>query len=147
MITVVTNFDRVISDRLDRLNNFDAQRMCLIQAEYIAGEWRKRIHMDGIAADGSQIGTYSDGYMKTRVSRYHRTGDRRVIASLTRQMELNMTAFPTVNGAAVGYPDSYNYRKSQWVEKACKKRIFGLTDQEAADMLTIAEEEVKKALS
>lgn len=180
MITVVTNFDNVISDELDKIRGFDANRMCLIQAEYIAGEWRKRIHQDGLAADGSQIGTYSPGYMKVRTGnypnkgvyksgkrkgeqkdsgvytkgknkgrpriKYNRTADTDVVASLTRQMESDMKAFPLESGAAVGYSNDRNFQKSQWVENTYKKKIFDLTDAEEKEVMRIADEEVQKAL-
>jgi hypothetical protein len=66
MITLNTNFSEILGAEISKLSSFDAKRICMMQAAYVAGEWRKRIHQDGIAADGSQIGTYSPGYMKVR---------------------------------------------------------------------------------
>jgi len=66
MITVYTNFDEIISGITGKLQSIDMNRICMIQATYIAGAWRTRIHKEGKSADGSQIGIYSPGYMKVR---------------------------------------------------------------------------------
>lgn len=70
MITLSTNFDEIISGIEGKLLSIDANRICRIQAAYIAGAWRKRIHQEGKAADGSQIGDYSDSYMKVRTGNF-----------------------------------------------------------------------------
>jgi hypothetical protein len=70
MITLNTNLSEILGEGIRKLDSFDAKRICMMQAIYVAGEWRKRIHQDGIASDGSQIGTYSPGYMKVRTGSY-----------------------------------------------------------------------------
>ena len=44
--------------------------MTALQASTVIGEVRKRIHVDGRASDGSQIGSYSRGYLKVRSGLY-----------------------------------------------------------------------------
>jgi hypothetical protein len=109
----------------------------------------QRIHIDGKDSSDKQIGTYSDDYMKVRtgqgfksktVSRgpnkgnarqnYNRTGDTKVIASLTRQLEGDWTAVATDSGYGVGFLNEINFNKTQWLETTYKKKIFELTQGE-----------------
>ena len=48
--------------------------VCKEQAVETVGMFRKRIHQEGKASDGSQIGTYSIGYMKVRTGNYGNSG-------------------------------------------------------------------------
>lgn len=57
----------------DRLNSFDKDELCRQIAVNILPEMRDRVHVQGKAADGSQIGTYSKGYMKVRTGNYPET--------------------------------------------------------------------------
>jgi len=79
MITVSTNINQVVrltNARLDRVGKTDQLlRVCAIS---VLALMKKRIHQDGIASDGTQIGTYSKGYMKIR------TGNFRNSARVTR---------------------------------------------------------------
>src|SRR5688572_10591643 len=60
----------------------------------------ERIHDEGKASDGSQIGTYKSSYMKIR-ERYKHRGDTKVILVLTRKLSNSWGAFATEKGYAV----------------------------------------------
>lgn len=133
---------------------------------------RDRIHTQGIASDGSQIGTYSDSYMSVRTGVYksnsaitkgkdkgktrnvgvftkgenkgesrpnfNRTADSKVILSLTRQMESDFSVQATEKGYGLGFNNSLNFDKSQWVEATYKKPIYPLTSSEKEQVIEIA---------
>ena len=122
--------------------------------------------MEGVAADGSQIGTYSEGYMKTRtgagfkssrVARgerkgqkrklYNRTADTKVIASLTREMENDYAVIPLTNGYAVGFHSDLSFNKSKWVEKTYNKSIFYPTSDELQELTDYAQTEATRLIN
>lgn len=68
--------------------------------------------------------------------KYNRTSDNKVVLSLTRQMENDLTVMPTVNGYGIGYKNDFNFDKSQWAEQKYKREIFSLTKEEEQQVLT-----------
>lgn len=93
-------------------------------------------------------GTFSHGDKKGQPRpKYNRTADTKVIASLTRQMENDLTAMPAGNGYGIGYTNAHNYDKSQWVEQTYKKDIWELTAGEETLAQTVAEEFVANKLN
>ncbi|MEO9145083.1 MAG: hypothetical protein ABI237_05950 [Ginsengibacter sp.] len=69
---------------------------------------------------------------------YHRSADTKVILSLTRQMESDLTVcatnpIKTDNGYGIGYLNHFNYQKALWCEETYKKPILTeLTVEEKA---------------
>lgn len=134
---------------------------------------RDRIHVQGKAADGSQIGEYSEGYMAVRTGiyksnekvskgknkgqtkstgvftkgenkgkqrpNYNRSQDKKVILSLTRQQESDLSVQPTPEGYGLGYNNDANFNKAQWAETTYKKPIFSLTNDEKEMVIEIAD--------
>ena len=166
MITIDTNMHEVITSISDKLNGIDGQRICMMQATWLVGELRKRIHVEGKASDGSQIGAYSSGYMKVRTGdfgnrptakkwknkgqprpRYNRTNDPKIILSLTRQMEDGMKVFPLENGAGIGWDNDLDFKKSQWVEETYGKEVYQLTADELEGAMNVANVEINRILS
>jgi len=99
----------------------------------------KRIHIDGIASDGSAIGTYNSAYLAYRQKYHQRTKDTKVIVSLTRQLENDWAVVATKNGYGVGFKNKFNLQKARWVEQIKDKNIFSLAGNElthAKDLLT-----------
>ena len=71
MITVRTNINQVVQVTVTRLQNLgDTDKMLRTCAISVNDLMRKRIHQDGLAADGNAIGTYSPAYMKVRTGDY-----------------------------------------------------------------------------
>ncbi len=142
---------------------------------------RNRIHTEGIAADGSQIGTYSKEYMSVRTGvyksnetyskgknkgaskpegvftkgkdkgkprpRYNRTGDTKVILSLTGELEKGLEVMATEKGFGLGYPFEGNLNKTIWNEATYKKPIYSLTDGEKTNVIEIAQAFTNKQIN
>ena len=143
-----SNIADVITVINEKINGIDVNEMTALQASSVIGEMRKRIHVDGLDSSGSGIGNYSAGYMKVRSGlfksptivrgrnkgaareKYNRGGDTKVILSLTRQMEGDMTIIPFDGGCGIGFTNAENYKKSVWVEKTYGKNIYQLTERE-----------------
>lgn len=107
---------------------------------------KERIHEQGKASDGAQIGTYSSGYMRER-EKNNRSKDTKVIVSLTRQLENDYHVIATQRGYAIGFNNSLNFDKSQWVEANQKKIIFNTTAEEKDYILDRAVELVNDAIN
>jgi hypothetical protein len=70
MITVnVSGLNEVVS----KLNSLDINKLCFEVASTLKAEIKHRVHVKGLASDGSPIGTYSSGYMKVRTGNYPET--------------------------------------------------------------------------
>lgn len=110
----------------------------LVSPEYIPralafdliDQMTKRIHVDGIAANGSEIGTYNSDYLKLRQRKYQRSSDPKIIVSLTRQLENDWSVIAVDNGYGIGFLNPLNFQKAGWVEAIKKKAIFSLTSTE-----------------
>jgi hypothetical protein len=62
--------------------------------------------------------------------KYNRDGSTTVIISLTRQLENDWSVIATTRGYGIGFLNSHNFDKSQWVEATYKRKIFAMTDSE-----------------
>lgn len=78
---------------------------------------------------------------------YHRSSDTKVILSLTRQMENDLSVAPIGSGYGIGYNNRFNFEKSQWNEKTYKKAIWKLTQGEKDLARKVAEEFITQSLS
>lgn len=90
----------------------------------------KRIHIDGVASDGSQIGTYNKDYLSLRRRKFNRSADTKIILSLTRQLENDWNVIATDDGYGIGFLNSHNLDKARWVEGIKDKKIFDLSASE-----------------
>jgi len=62
---------------------------------------------------------------------YNRTADTKVILSLTRQMENDLSVVETSGGYGIGYLNPDNLKKARWCEETYKKKILSkLTTEE-----------------
>lgn len=85
-------------------------------------------------------GTFTQGAKKGQARpRYNRTGDTKVILSLTRQMENDLSVLPSGTGYGIGYNNPDNFKKSQYNEKTYKKKIWAPTEDEKALVKQTAE--------
>jgi hypothetical protein len=104
-----------------------------------------RIHDRGEKADNSPIGEYSDSYMKLRQSKkYNRDASRKIILSLTRQMEGDYKVIAlSENAYALGFDNQFNADKADWAEERFGK-IYALTEQELDDLRAIVQDFIKQ---
>ena len=175
MINITSNINVVTSELLVKLNALqNPDQMLRMVSTNLLAEIKQRIHVDGKAADGSQIGTYSKGYMAVRTGQFksngtaikgkdkgqtrtkgvftkgknkgaarpnfNRTADPKVIISLTGQMENDFSVVATQTGYGLGYNNTENANKVEYVEHTYGKKIFALTADEHDQAIKTAEE-------
>lgn len=107
----------------------------------------KRIHVDGVASNGSDIGSYSNPYLKLRQKKFQRSADKKVIVSLTRQLENNWSVIATPIGYGIGFLNPFNLQKARWVEATKGKTIFSLSDSETQYAIRFINEKTAETLN
>lgn len=130
MVTITANISQVlgkIASNFELLK--DKEYLLRPLAIETIPNMKERIHKEGEATDGGQIGQYSNGYMRQR-EKANRSDDRKIIVSLTRQLENDWAVLGTSNGYGIGFNNSFNTQKARWVEAGQKKIIFNLSEQE-----------------
>jgi hypothetical protein len=163
MITVKSSVQAVMGSILQKMLSIDKERILREAAFNTLASMKDRIHVNGIAADGTQIGTYTPGYLRFRQRGFqsdkvtrgkhkgearsfktlNRTGDSKVISSLTRTMENDMVVVATGTGYTIGYTNKVNFNKAAYVEETYRKRIFALTAGERQAIKDLAQYYVK----
>lgn len=129
-MTATTNIGVVLRGIADRLGKIrDRDYLLRPVAQETIANMKDRIHMQGKASDGSQIGTYSNGYMRTREEN-KRGKSTKIIVSLTRQLENDWSVRATDKGYGIGFNNPLNFDKAGWVEENKDKTIFALTEEE-----------------
>lgn len=82
--------------------------------------------------------------------KYNRTGDSKVVLSLTRQMENDMKVVALKEGSyGIGFTNKHNYDKSQWTEKTYNRqgKIFSLSEKEKQAVIDIVKKFTEDAIS
>lgn len=109
---------------------------------------RIRVHVDGNDSNNQPIGVYEDGYLKVRQGKkYNRTADSKVILSLTRQMENDLSVIALNGGYGIGYKNNFNFDKSQWLEEKYDKEIFSLSKEELRGVEELIIEHTSNAIN
>jgi hypothetical protein len=139
--------DAIKADLKGKASPQETDKLLRIIASTLTGMMRDRVHVQGKDSNDNQIGTYSSEYMKVRTGnfksskivrgvnkgnarkKYNRTSDTKVILSLTRQMENDMSIcernpIKIPYGYAIGYQNDFNFEKLTWLEKKYKKQIL-----------------------
>lgn len=107
---------------------------------------RNRIFVEGKRADGSQIGVYKNSYLRTR-EKNKRGSDTKVILSLTRQLENDLSVINESNGAAIGFKNPEKAEIAVHLEEKYQAHIFtGLTVQEEQIAIDAAILEMRKLI-
>lgn len=88
----------------------------------------KRVTRGDNKGKNKDAGTFSRGNSigKSR-PKYNRSGDTKVVVSLTRQLENDWSVIATSRGYGIGFLNSHNTDKAGWVEGTYNKKIFKLT--------------------
>jgi hypothetical protein len=105
-----------------------------------------RIFTQGKDASNSAIGEYSDGYMKQR-KRMNYPSTNKVILQATRQMANDWSVISTGKSLGLGFKNSENANKSEYVESTYKKDIFKHTDQELQEVDLLIGKKIKQLLN
>ena len=106
----------------------------------------ERIFTDGKSSDGQKIGDYSDSYMKVR-ERKKWPDSTKVILQAGRQMVLDFSLVLEGDKWGLGFKNSDNQNKSEWVEITFEKSIFAHTDSEVTEFTNIMQNEVNRVLA
>lgn len=130
MITVRTNITQVFQKLQGNLNILkDREYLLRPVATELIPMITERIHQKGQASDNSQIGTYSNSYLRQR-EKNKRGKDTKVIISLTRQLENDWSVLATERGYGIGFLNSFNAKKLKWVEEIKGKVVSRLSKEE-----------------
>lgn len=105
-----------------------------------------RIFNQGKAADGSDIGTYSKPYLKTRVKKGYPSSSK-VILQAERQMVNDWSVINAGKTLGLGFKNTTNADKSEFVEKTYKKPIFEHTKAELKLIDDLLGKGIKKILN
>lgn len=147
MAAITTNISQVIS-------NLKTKFELLVDREYLLRPLaietlpliKERIHVEGQASDGSQIGSYSNSYMAAR-EKAGRGESRKVIVALTSQLEQDWSVQPTQTGYGIGFNNKINVDKMGWVEEQKGKIIANLSADEKKYISERLQELVNGAIS
>lgn len=127
-LTIKTNLDQVLSNLGQSLKTImDPNYLLRPVAIEVLPMMTERIHKEGKASDGGQIGSYSNAYLKYARKKAGRGQDPKVIVSLTRQLENNWSVLETTNGYGIGFTNPFNADKLRWVEEIKDRVISNLT--------------------
>jgi len=102
----------------------------------LSGIMNNRIHEDGQASDGSQIGQYKTSYLRMREAFKHSRTETKVVLVLSRKLSNSWGAFATEKGYAVGFTDSAategvtGLKKIKFAEEHFGKKIGDMTKEE-----------------
>lgn len=154
MITIRSNIDVVSENLLKRIKILNDPRPLLRPvAVDVLSMMTERIHEEGRAADGSQIGTYNNRYLKLRQKKpYNRTSDSRIVVSLTRRLENDWGVIATEKGWGIGFLNRQKGTKKEpvsgdkmsFVEANKNKKIAALTKEEKEYAIKKLNIELKK---
>ena len=123
----ITKFAQSMQTMLNKLK--DRELLLRPVALEIIPQITRRIHQNGKASDDSNIGTYSNSYLKYREAN-GRGKDPKVIVSLTRALENGWAVLATERGYGIGFNSPLNRNKALWVEQNKGKKIFELSEKE-----------------
>lgn len=148
MLKIKTNIPIVTASILKKLQQVADREYLLRPVAFdIVALMTERIHEDGKASDGSMIGEYSNSYLKQRQNKYKRTADKKIIVSLTRQLENDWSVIATEKGYGIGFLNSFNFQKASWVEQNKGKTIFKLSESEREHAATMLNKLIADALN
>lgn len=148
MIELETNTLQICDGVIKQLSSLDIGKLTRLQASTLMAQMRRRIHVEGLDANGEPIGTYTPSYVKYARKKAGRQEGNKVVLSLTRTMENAMIDKPLdENSAGIGYATAEQLQKSKWCEETYGKKIFAPTKEERDLMDEIAKDYINKALN
>lgn len=147
MVTIKANISLVSNSLLEKLRKIKDREYLLRPVAFdVITLMTDRIHQQGKASDGSQIGTYSNNYLYKR-KKNNRGTDKKIIVSLTRQLENDWSVIATPKGYGIGFLNAFNLSKARWVEEGKGKKIFSLSESESEYAITKLQELTRDALN
>lgn len=146
-MNITSNISEVILNLTHEVNELaNPERVIRSVAQSMVSVVKERIHDQGKDSANGNIGEYSNSYLKLRI-KDNRTNDKKVILSLTRQMENDFSIVAIPDGYGLGFKNDENFRKAQYAEKNYNKKIYDLTPQENELVIKVAEFESNRLLN
>jgi hypothetical protein len=143
---ITSNLTQVIGDILGKFSELgNPNTVSRAVATAVMPEMRKRIHVDGKNSRNSQIGVYSNSYLRLRQKKYNRSADSDVVISLTRQLENSYILGGTETSYNISFSTPLSFDKATWMEEKYGK-IWDLTLEESAIVQLVANNETKKIM-
>jgi hypothetical protein len=143
---ITSNLTQVIGDILGKFSELgNPEMVSRAVATAVMPEMRKRIHVDGKNSLNSQIGVYSNSYLRLRQKKYNRSSDSDVVISLTRQLENSYILGGTETSYNISFSTPLSFDKATWMEEKYGK-IWDLTLEENAIVKLVANNETKKIM-
>jgi phage gpG-like protein len=148
IMTIKTNIGQVTQALAEKIKVLqDVDYLLRPVAFGLIDKMTQRIHNEGRGSDGGEIGQYSNTYLQQRQRKpYNRTGDRKIIVSLTRQLENDWSVIAVDKGYGIGFKNPFNLQKLRWVEEGKGKKIGDLTQDEEKYVVDYLNELVSEAL-
>lgn len=147
MISVEFDMTRFVNDTLTSLQALGRPEFVPRAAALAAlPKMRNRIFVEGKKADGTQIGTYANSYLRTREANKRGTSTK-VILSLTRQLENDLSVVANGDGYAIGFKNPEKAEIAVHLEEKYQAHIFtALTAEEERVAVDAALFEIRKLL-
>ena len=146
-MTITDNFAIVLADVMGKVSSLaNPETVSRAAASAVLPELRDRIHGEGKNENGAQIGTYSLSYLKLRQSKYNRTSDSSVVASLTRQLENSYILGADGNSYGISVATPLSVDKIKWLTDRYGD-LWMLTKEEEKIALDAAKETSNKILN
>jgi hypothetical protein len=105
-----------------------------------------RIFDKGKDKTGGEIGRYSKAYLKQRVKNNY-PNSTKVILQATRQMSNDWSVINKGDTIGLGFKNSVNADKSEWVEATYNKEIFEHTESEKQAINKLVDKTIKKIIN
>lgn len=135
-VSVTSNLDSVTADLQAKLLELveNSSPYLLAAATGVLSVVHDRIHVQGKRANGSDIGTYANSYIRMR-AKNNRGADRKIILSLTRQMENDFSPVEDGGKTGLGFNNVTNFDKATWMEE----RFEGTYNLSAEEQLIVVQ--------
>lgn len=133
-----------LGDLKDKMLSLEqADTLLKLIADQTRNSTFKRIHENGKNANGDDIGTYSNSYLKWRMNNGYGSTGSNVLLFLTGQMQRDWKVIAISDREyGVGYDNPDNADKADWAEERFGE-IFKLTDSEYEEVKNIINEYIK----
>jgi hypothetical protein len=132
ILNITTKVTEVIkSDRVRR-----------IALTTVLSQHKPRIYVNGLASDGSKIGTYSKKYGEEKSKRGRNPGFVNLVN--TGQMEADYGLIVSGEQYAFGFQNTFNADKMDWMTEKYNKEIAHLSKEELDLLLNVLTDELGK---
>jgi hypothetical protein len=144
-----SNAKSVLGDYIKRLKGIETGAVDKIVRKVaidIATSNIRRIHNDGQAVDGSEIGDYEDGsYKKKRTKKGRRVDKVDLSFSGKLSKEFSIAAISD-SDIGIGFITEYGAKLSEYLEEKYGKKIWGITEEDERVAREIEKNEITKYL-